>query len=53
MKMGLALVRRIYWRAIWLVSIHSLGLWMLPDAADRDLRQEQLGKSAYDRMRRE
>jgi len=50
---GSAFMRRIYWRAIWLLGIHSLGLWMLPDAADRETRQEALNRSGYDAARRE
>jgi hypothetical protein len=51
--MGSWFVRRMYWRAIWLLGIHSLGLWMQPDAADRDVRQDGLRKSSYDTPRRE
>jgi hypothetical protein len=50
---GSGFVRRLYWRAIWLVGIHSLGLFMLPDATDRELRQEGFRQSSYDGVRRE
>jgi hypothetical protein len=51
--MGSTFVRRLYWRALWLVGIHSLGLWMLPDATERDLRQDGLAKPTCDASHRD
>jgi hypothetical protein len=44
---GSTFVRRLYWRAIWLLGIHSLGLWMLADGTARERRQGGLTKSVY------